>query len=94
MVTLTDLIPAHRLLRMQAASDRAMGARLRSSGLIGTTDGLTVTLAVDFEDLAAEATVAAGRLERLGSDDRHTRAIAAAELAGLTGIRDALTANA
>lgn len=55
--------------------------------------GLTATVGAapwtDPDYLAWEA-----ERDRLASEDRHTRALAQAEAAGLTGLRNALLANA
>lgn len=58
-----------------------------------TTTALTVTLTVDQS--ATRAVVAAlEQARRMIAPDRHTRAMAQAQAAGLTGLRDAYTANA
>lgn len=83
-VTIDDLLTTPQALRRAAASLRRDAATARRIGWPSHRLDL----------IAGQATVDVERRIRMASPDRHTRAIAQAEAAGITAIRDALKANA
>lgn len=83
--------PAYLLAR---ARHERRTADVCRRGLLGFPSPVDLALARELDQLAGLLTVRAGVELRLESGDRHTRAMAQAEAAGLTGVRDAYTANA